>query len=140
MKRQRQDKTLELTVMQHPRRVAVPVLVRDGKPCHLGQIPGGYGTTPYNVNPFSTYSVPSGNAYSVSSPSMTAYTTGSCLGGSGSASGASSTGNTAACLGINTLSPVSNMHSSLQHQQQQASGYPLHHHHYHHQSQSIRAW
>ncbi|XP_014676050.1 PREDICTED: homeobox protein Nkx-2.5-like [Priapulus caudatus] len=33
-KRQRQDKTLELTVNMHPpRRVAVPVLVRDGKPC-----------------------------------------------------------------------------------------------------------
>ncbi|XP_074643729.1 uncharacterized protein LOC141900646 [Tubulanus polymorphus] len=45
-KRQRQDKTLELTAMQPPRRVAVPVLVRDGKPC-----PQSY-STPYNVNPF----------------------------------------------------------------------------------------
>ncbi|CAH1784481.1 unnamed protein product [Owenia fusiformis] len=57
-KRQRQDKTLELTAMQPPRRVAVPVLVRDGKPC-MGQSPGtgagGYCTpssAPYNVNPF----------------------------------------------------------------------------------------
>ncbi|XP_033632512.1 homeobox protein Nkx-2.5-like isoform X1 [Asterias rubens] len=41
-KRQRQDKSLELTGQQYPpRRVAVPVLVRDGKPCI-----GNLGTTP----------------------------------------------------------------------------------------------
>lgn len=33
MKRQKQDRTLELTAMQSPRRVAVPVIVRDGKNC-----------------------------------------------------------------------------------------------------------
>ncbi|XP_036368047.1 homeobox protein Nkx-2.5 isoform X1 [Octopus sinensis] len=51
-KRQRQDKNLELSTMQPPRRVAVPVLVRDGKPC-LGQssVSPPY-STPYNVNPF----------------------------------------------------------------------------------------
>lgn len=44
-KRQRQDKTLELAGHPlPPRRVAVPVLVRDGKPC-LGATHG----TPYNV-------------------------------------------------------------------------------------------
>ena len=53
MKRQRQDKTLELTAMQPPRRVAVPVLVRDGKPClgHAQNMNPAY-SAPYNVNPF----------------------------------------------------------------------------------------
>ncbi|XP_013378776.1 homeobox protein Nkx-2.5 [Lingula anatina] len=52
-KRQRQDKTLELTAMQPPRRVAVPVLVRDGKPCMGRPDFGGQSySTPYNVNPF----------------------------------------------------------------------------------------
>ncbi|XP_050397170.1 homeobox protein Nkx-2.5 [Patella vulgata] len=51
-KRQRQDKSLELSALQPPRRVAVPVLVRDGKPCMHGQnIPQSY-SAPYNVNPF----------------------------------------------------------------------------------------
>ncbi|ESO96918.1 hypothetical protein LOTGIDRAFT_115366 [Lottia gigantea] len=51
-KRQRQDKSLELSALQPPRRVAVPVLVRDGKPCMPGQnIPQSY-SAPYNVNPF----------------------------------------------------------------------------------------
>ena len=50
MKRQRQDKTLELTALQPPRRVAVPVLVRDGKPCMGNGM--GYPSAPYNVNPF----------------------------------------------------------------------------------------
>jgi hypothetical protein len=49
-KRQRQDKSLELQAMQPPRRVAVPVLVRDGKPC-MGPPPTPY-SAPYNVNPF----------------------------------------------------------------------------------------
>lgn len=44
-KRQRQDKTLELAGHPvPPRRVAVPVLVRDGKPCL-----GATHATPYNV-------------------------------------------------------------------------------------------
>jgi len=67
MKRQRQDKTLELTAMQPPRRVAVPVLVRDGKPC-MG--PRDFNTayhtvqTPYNVNPFAAYPSAPAPAYS----------------------------------------------------------------------------
>ncbi|XP_054483598.1 homeobox protein Nkx-2.5-like [Anoplopoma fimbria] len=76
-KRQRQDKSLEAAGGggQHhphphppppPRRVAVPVLVRDGKPC-LG---GGqsYGTTtasPYGSNPYGYNGYP---AYTYSSP------------------------------------------------------------------------
>lgn len=50
MKRQRQDKTLELSQLQPPRRVAVPVLVRDGKPCMANTY-----NAPYNVNPFAAY-------------------------------------------------------------------------------------
>lgn len=44
-KRQRQDKTLELTAanLHQARRVAVPVLVRDGKPC-----PPAYASVPTN--------------------------------------------------------------------------------------------
>lgn len=47
MKRQTADRTLEELTQQHvihPRRVAVPVLVRDGRPCGV--------STSYNVNPF----------------------------------------------------------------------------------------
>ena len=50
MKRQTADRTLEELTQQHihPRRVAVPVLVRDGRPCGFSSnIP-----SPYNVNPF----------------------------------------------------------------------------------------
>ena len=54
MKRQRQDKTLELTALQPPRRVAVPVLVRDGKPC-MGRDYSPSYAAPYNVNPFAAY-------------------------------------------------------------------------------------
>ncbi|XP_051524675.1 homeobox protein Nkx-2.5-like [Myxocyprinus asiaticus] len=54
-KRQRQDKTLELA---GPRRVAVPVLVRDGKPCHAAPYNvtvgsyyyNSYGNNPYHCN------------------------------------------------------------------------------------------
>ncbi|XP_043102006.1 NK2 transcription factor related 7 [Puntigrus tetrazona] len=57
-KRQRQDKSLELA---GPRRVAVPVLVRDGKPCHgapynvavsypYNNYYNGYGNNPYHCN------------------------------------------------------------------------------------------
>ncbi|PRD32189.1 UNVERIFIED_CONTAM: Homeobox protein Nkx-2.6 [Trichonephila clavipes] len=47
-KRQRQDKTLELTAanLHQARRVAVPVLVRDGKPC-----PSAYSSVPSGGNP-----------------------------------------------------------------------------------------
>uniref|UniRef100_UPI00398F00E4 homeobox protein Nkx-2.3 n=1 Tax=Pristiophorus japonicus TaxID=55135 RepID=UPI00398F00E4 len=80
-KRQRQDKSLEMAGHHHPpppRRVAVPVLVRDGKPCIAGSqsyggpysvganayayngYPASYGTyggTPaYNANYSCTYS------------------------------------------------------------------------------------
>lgn len=63
-KRQRQDKNLELSAMQPPRRVAVPVLVKDGRPC-LGQTmsPTAYASPPYNVNPFSNYSAAQAAAY-----------------------------------------------------------------------------
>ncbi|XP_062375591.1 homeobox protein Nkx-2.3 isoform X2 [Sardina pilchardus] len=70
-KRQRQDKTLEMAGGHHhhagpPRRVAVPVLVRDGKPClagsqnynatyaAVGASPYGYGSYP----PAYTYNNP----------------------------------------------------------------------------------
>nr|XP_048713272.1 homeobox protein Nkx-2.3 [Caretta caretta] len=56
-KRQRQDKSLELgPAPPPPRRVAVPVLVRDGKPC-LGGSPG-YGSpynAPYSYSGFPAY-------------------------------------------------------------------------------------
>lgn len=55
-KRQRQDKNLEMTAMNPPpRRVHVPVLVRDGKPCQ--NVTQSYAP-PYNVNPFATYTAP----------------------------------------------------------------------------------
>ncbi|NP_001158401.1 NK2-3/5 transcription factor [Saccoglossus kowalevskii] len=53
-KRQRQDKTLELATQPAPRRVAVPVLVRDGKPC-LGSPPPPYSYN-NNYNSACTYS------------------------------------------------------------------------------------
>lgn len=64
-KRQRQDKTLELTAMQPPRRVAVPVLVRDGKPCMSRDMNPPY-SAPYNVNPFA-YTSQACAPYNVSS-------------------------------------------------------------------------
>ena len=51
-KRQRQDKSLEMAsgfAPPPPRRVAVPVLVRDGKPCAAGGSHHGHATAPYNV-------------------------------------------------------------------------------------------
>ena len=56
MKRQTADRTLEELThhhVVHPRRVAVPVLVRDGRPCALGPV----STPPYNVNPFASPAV-----------------------------------------------------------------------------------
>uniref|UniRef100_A0A8B9J0V1 NK2 homeobox 3 n=1 Tax=Amazona collaria TaxID=241587 RepID=A0A8B9J0V1_9PSIT len=58
-KRQRQDKSLELggpAAPPPPRRVAVPVLVRDGKPCLGGS--QGYSSAyngPYSYNGFPAY-------------------------------------------------------------------------------------
>eukprot|EP00516_Mucochytrium_quahogii_P001056 CAMPEP_0203753132 /NCGR_PEP_ID=MMETSP0098-20131031/6945_1 /ASSEMBLY_ACC=CAM_ASM_000208 /TAXON_ID=96639 /ORGANISM=" , Strain NY0313808BC1" /LENGTH=238 /DNA_ID=CAMNT_0050643593 /DNA_START=75 /DNA_END=794 /DNA_ORIENTATION=- len=47
-KRQRQDKSLELSAMP-PRRVAVQMLVRDGRPCLPQSVPGsGYTASSYN--------------------------------------------------------------------------------------------
>lgn len=69
-KRQRQDKSLEAAGQHHPpppRRVAVPVLVRDGKPClGGGQTYSGapYGSNPYTYNgyPAYTYNNPAYNS------------------------------------------------------------------------------
>uniref|UniRef100_V9KRN1 Homeobox protein Nkx-2.3 n=1 Tax=Callorhinchus milii TaxID=7868 RepID=V9KRN1_CALMI len=71
-KRQRQDKSLEIAGHHHPlppRRVAVPVLVRDGKPCiggspsYTGSYNVGAGAYPYNSYPatYGTYSNPAYN-------------------------------------------------------------------------------
>ncbi|CAN9510759.1 unnamed protein product [Ophioblennius macclurei] len=66
-KRQRQDKSLEAAGQQPqhhppppPRRVAVPVLVRDGKPCLGGAqtyaaAAAPYGSNPYSYNGYPTY-------------------------------------------------------------------------------------
>ncbi|XP_036593155.1 homeobox protein Nkx-2.3 [Trichosurus vulpecula] len=61
-KRQRQDKSLEMGTHPHPpppRRVAVPVLVRDGKPCISGaqsyNAPYSVGASPYSYNGFPSY-------------------------------------------------------------------------------------
>lgn len=68
-KRQRQDKSLEATGQHHPpppRRVAVPVLVRDGKPCLGGaQSYAAAATAPYGSNPYGYNGYP---AYTYNSP------------------------------------------------------------------------
>ncbi|XP_047222137.1 homeobox protein Nkx-2.5-like [Girardinichthys multiradiatus] len=68
-KRQRQDKSLEAAGQQHhpppPRRVAVPVLVRDGKPCLGGAQSYAAAAAPYGSNPYSYNGYP---AYTYSSP------------------------------------------------------------------------
>nr|XP_056721489.1 homeobox protein Nkx-2.5 [Euleptes europaea] len=58
-KRQRQDQSLEMVGLPPPRRIAVPVLVRDGKPC-LGDSspyasPYNVGLTPYGYNGYPPY-------------------------------------------------------------------------------------
>ncbi|XP_069548673.1 homeobox protein Nkx-2.3 [Brachyistius frenatus] len=73
-KRQRQDKTLEIAGHHHhhhpppPRRVAVPVLVRDGRPCLTGS--QNYNT-PYAVGAPNPYSY---NGYPAYSYNNTVYT------------------------------------------------------------------
>ncbi|XP_039630682.1 homeobox protein Nkx-2.3 [Polypterus senegalus] len=69
-KRQRQDKSLEMAGHHHPpppRRVAVPVLVRDGKPCLGGSqnysTPYTVGTSPYGYNSYPNYSTYSNPTY-----------------------------------------------------------------------------
>ncbi|XP_013913254.1 PREDICTED: homeobox protein Nkx-2.5 [Thamnophis sirtalis] len=62
-KRQRQDQSLELVgSIPPPRRIAVPVLVRDGKPCLGDSSPY---SSPYNVslNPYSYNSYPAYGSY-----------------------------------------------------------------------------
>ncbi|XP_030628667.1 homeobox protein Nkx-2.3 [Chanos chanos] len=61
-KRQRQDKSLEMAGHHHPpppRRVAVPVLVRDGKPCLSGSQTYNatytVGANPYTYNGYPSY-------------------------------------------------------------------------------------
>ncbi|XP_068958373.1 homeobox protein Nkx-2.5 [Petaurus breviceps papuanus] len=62
-KRQRQDQTLEMVGLPPPRRIAVPVLVRDGKPCLGDSSPY---SSPYNVsiNPYSYNAYPAYANYS----------------------------------------------------------------------------
>nr|AUN27655.1 NK2.2 [Terebratalia transversa] len=49
LKRSRQEKGLDMNPLPSPRRVAVPVLVRDGKPCQpQSMTPVGYKTTDMN--------------------------------------------------------------------------------------------
>ncbi|KAM7394693.1 hypothetical protein PAMP_021479 [Pampus punctatissimus] len=67
-KRQRQDKSLEAAGQHHPpppRRVAVPVLVRDGKPCLGGAQSYAAAAAPYGSNPYSYNGYP---AYTYNSP------------------------------------------------------------------------
>ncbi|KFP62288.1 Homeobox protein Nkx-2.5 [Cariama cristata] len=77
-KRQRQDQTLEMVGIPPPRRIAVPVLVRDGKPC-LGESspyssPYNVGINPYSYNAYpayTNYNSPACNAnYNCNYPSM----------------------------------------------------------------------
>ncbi|KAI1900800.1 hypothetical protein AGOR_G00053600 [Albula goreensis] len=73
-KRQRQDKSLELAGHPPPpRRVAVPVLVRDGKPCLGGSqaYPGPYNVTTVGSYPYNTYYSGCGNnPYSCNYPGV----------------------------------------------------------------------
>ncbi|XP_031155803.1 homeobox protein Nkx-2.5-like [Sander lucioperca] len=65
-KRQRQDKSLEAAGQHHPpppRRVAVPVLVRDGKPCLGGAQSYAAAAAPYGSNPYSYNGYPAAYAY-----------------------------------------------------------------------------
>lgn len=68
-KRQRQDKTLEMAGHHHhapppPRRVAVPVLVRDGRPCVAGSQNYNSSYTPYSYQAYSYSSPVYTNSYS----------------------------------------------------------------------------
>jgi len=87
----RQDKTLELASLGQGRRVAVPVLVRDGKPCLGGpgagiqnshvpySAPYNVTVTPYHNYPnsynscgYNSYSHPNPNAYAPSAAAAVA--------------------------------------------------------------------
>ncbi|KAF7213349.1 homeobox protein Nkx-2.5-like [Nothobranchius furzeri] len=85
-KRQRQDKSLEAAGQHHPpppRRVAVPVLVRDGKPCLGGTqtYAAPYGSSPYGYNgyPAYTYSSPAYNSNYTYTPTLPPSSTPSAL-------------------------------------------------------------
>lgn len=83
-KRQRQDKTLEMAGHHHhpppPRRVAVPVLVRDGKPCLAGSQNYNASYTVGAPNPYSYNGYPAynnsvySNTYSCTYSSLPALT------------------------------------------------------------------
>ncbi|XP_041789905.1 homeobox protein Nkx-2.3-like [Chelmon rostratus] len=115
-KRQRQDKSLEAAGQHHPpppRRVAVPVLVRDGKPC-LGGAQSYAAAAPYGSNP---YSYNGYQAYTYNSP---AYNTNySCTYTSIPALPPSSTSN--AFMNMN-LGNVSGLGGSPQAQTHQGTG------------------
>ncbi|XP_038600172.1 homeobox protein Nkx-2.3 [Tachyglossus aculeatus] len=83
-KRQRQDKSLELgghgpppPPPPPPRRVAVPVLVRDGKPCVAGgqsyNGPYGVGTHAYSYNGFPAYGYGNSAAVAAAAAAAAAY-------------------------------------------------------------------
>ncbi|XP_048371220.1 homeobox protein Nkx-2.2 [Sphaerodactylus townsendi] len=60
MKRARAEKGLEVTPLPSPRRVAVPVLVRDGKPCHALKAQDLAAAATFSAGlPFSAYSAQS---------------------------------------------------------------------------------
>lgn len=58
MKRQKQDRTLELSAIQSPRRVAVPLIVRDGKTCVTPSTPYSSHYGSFMFAPSTGYSVP----------------------------------------------------------------------------------
>ena len=64
LKKSRQEKGLDLTPLPSPRRVAVPVLVRDGKPCqsHLGNMKGSDITSSYHAQNYSAMAAAAVNA------------------------------------------------------------------------------
>ncbi|XP_066573132.1 homeobox protein Nkx-2.5 [Amia ocellicauda] len=61
-KRQRQDQTLEMVGIAPPRRIAVPVLVRDGKPC-LGETPAYGGSYNVGINHYTYNTYPAFSNY-----------------------------------------------------------------------------
>ena len=69
LKKLSQDKALELATMHAaaaaaPRRVSVPVLIRDGKPCPSGSSPSSYHTSAY----LSAYSSPGSQSAAAPAP------------------------------------------------------------------------
>ncbi|KAG9346144.1 hypothetical protein AGOR_G00201910 [Albula goreensis] len=116
-KRQRQDKSLEMAGHHHPpppRRVAVPVLVRDGKPCLGGS--QNYNTPYCGSNPYTYNGYP---AYTYSNP---AYNTNySCTYSSVPALPSTTTAN--AFMNMN-LGNIANLSNSTQQQTHQGTVVP----------------